>query len=137
MKRTQPLMSRTPKLASMLLALAISTQMAFGQGNSQGNGPVATPEDLYNYAILTQVAVMDQITQKAEAAHPNSKARDHAKQQTGLNDSQQAILIRYANQFHTANMAMFAARGAALQAKNQALAVQTERDFHTASKALI
>jgi hypothetical protein len=138
MKRTESIITRTPGASRLGMAFALATQLALGQGKSD---PVATTDDLYNYAILMRVATMDQIAQKIDAAGRGPKAvqaaRDYAKQQTGLNDVQQAILVRYANQFYTANMAMFAARGAALQANNQALAGQTERNFHTASKALI
>jgi hypothetical protein len=138
MKRTESLITRTPGATRFVMVFAIATQLAFGQGNSQGNGPVATPDDLYNYSMLMHVAGMDQIVQKTQAAGHNSKAASgNAKQQTGLNDAQQAILVRYANQFYTANMAMFAARGAALSAKDYAGAAQVEQAFHIASKALI
>lgn len=54
-----------------------------------------------------------------------------------MTDAQQAILVRYANQFYTADMAMFAARGAAIQAKDPKTAHQVEQAFHTSAAAMI
>src|SRR5260370_31134706 len=77
---------QAPKL---VMAFAIAT-LAFGQGN-----PPDHAADLFNYAIFMRVAMMDQAAPKAVAQVHNPKpSRDYAKQQTGLDDAQQAILVR-------------------------------------------
>jgi hypothetical protein len=109
----------------------LTATFAFGQG--QDHSP-----DLFNYGMLMHLAISDRIVQKIEAAgQPSKAARDHAKQETGLTDAQQAILVRYANQFYAANMAMFSARDAALQANDAKGAQQAEQAFHTSAVSLI
>ena len=109
----------------------LTATLAFGQG--QDHSP-----DLFNYGMLMHVAMNDRIVQKIEAAgQPSKAARDHAKQETGLTDAQQAILVRYANQFYTENMAMFAARDAALQAKDSNGGRQAEQTFHASALSMI